>query len=39
MTALLVIPSLFYAFNANLRKFVVREVKEALGLNVLTVIV
>ena len=39
MTAWLVIPSLFYAFNANLRKFVIREVKEALGLNVLSVIV
>ena len=29
----LVVPTLFYAFNHNLRRFVVREVKEVLGLN------
>ena len=33
LTALLGFPSLFYAFNANLRKFVVKEIKEVLGLN------
>ena len=29
----LVIPSLFYAFNANLRRFVVKEIKEVLGMD------
>ena len=32
VAALMVIPGLFYAFNANLRKFVVREAREAMGL-------
>ena len=29
----LVIPSLFYAFNVNLRRFVVKEIKDRLGLD------
>ena len=33
LTGLLGIPSLFYAFNANLRRFVVKEIKEVLGLD------
>ena len=33
LMALLVIPSLFYTFNVNLRRFVVKELKEGLGLN------
>ena len=32
VAALMVVPGLFYAFNANLRKFVVREAREAIGL-------
>ena len=33
LTGLLGIPSLFYAFNANLRRFVLKEIKEVLGLD------
>ena len=33
LTALLGFPSLFYSFNANLRRFVVKEIKEVLGLD------
>ena len=29
----LVIPSLFYAFNVNLRRFVIKEIKDGLGLD------
>ena len=32
VTSVLVVPSLFYSFNVNLRKFVLKEVKEVLGL-------
>ena len=32
VAALMVVPGLFYTFNANLRKFVVREAREAIGL-------
>ena len=33
IVALMVVPMLFYAFNTNLRKFVVKEVKEVLWMN------
>ena len=32
VAALMLVPGLFYAFNANLRKFVMTEVKEVFGL-------
>ena len=33
LTGLLGIPSLFYAFNVNLRRFVVKELKEVFGMD------
>ena len=33
LTGLLGIPSLFYAFNVNLRRFVVKEIKEVFGMD------
>ena len=33
LLGMLVVPSLFYAFNVNLRRFVVKEIKDALGLD------
>ena len=33
VVGLMLVPGLFYAFNANLRKFVSTEVKEAFGLS------
>ena len=32
VAAMMVVPGLFYAFNANLRKFAVKEAREAMGL-------
>ena len=33
VTSVLVVPSLFYSFNSNLRRFVLREVREFMGMD------